>query len=157
MGDSMADEVQETSESTITPKPNLVQPRMRRSPWMFREIEASLNLVPDEAEKHYSLAVLDVMLGKFNDAINKLETAIQANPEHTSALYLLGELYLKIGEHKKAANLLEKVVNNDPEDITAITWLCLAYHCLGHKGKAMAQQSVLQSIAPDLYVSVLNK
>jgi hypothetical protein len=45
-------------------------------------------------------------------------------------------------------------VRREPENMTAITWLCLAYHCLGYKGKAMAQQSILQSIAPDLLVTI---
>jgi alkyl sulfatase BDS1-like metallo-beta-lactamase superfamily hydrolase len=62
-----------------------------------------------------------------------------------------------MGDHKKAAALLEQVVNREPDNMTAITWLCLAYHCLGYKGKAQLQQSILQSVAPDLVVTVLNK
>jgi tetratricopeptide (TPR) repeat protein len=131
--------------------------RIRRSLWMLEEIQQSLRLVPDEAERNYGLALLQIMLGKFTDAISSLDLAIQANPEHVAAMLLEGELHLKLGEHKKAATLLEQVVSREPENMTAITWLCLAYHCLGYKGKAQMQQSILQSVAPDLVVTVLNK
>jgi tetratricopeptide (TPR) repeat protein len=131
--------------------------RIRRSLWMLEELQHSVQLVPDEAERHYGLALLQVMLGKFTDAIASLDRVLQADPKHIAAMFLEGELQLKLGEHKKAAVLLEQVVSREPENMTAVTWLCLAYHCLGFKGKAMAQQSVLQSIAPDLIVTVLNK
>jgi tetratricopeptide (TPR) repeat protein len=131
--------------------------RIRRSVWMLEEIHKSLQLVPDEAERHFSLALLEVILGRFDNSIKNLERAIQVDPEHMPSLSLLGELHLKMGDHKKAATLLEQVVSREPDNMTAITWLCLAYHCLGFKGKALAQQSILQSIAPDLIVTVLNK
>jgi tetratricopeptide (TPR) repeat protein len=90
----------------------LVQPsegeptlRIRRSLWMLEEIKRSLQLVPDEAERHYSLALLEVMLGRFNDAIASLERAVQVSPDHLPALSLLGELHLKMGDHRKAASL----------------------------------------------------
>jgi tetratricopeptide (TPR) repeat protein len=131
--------------------------RFRRSVWMLKEIQESLQLIPDKAERYYSLALMDVMLGRFTEAISNLDRTIQANPEHVLAMALAGELHLKLGDHKKAAMLLEQVVNREPDNMTAITWLCLAYHCLGYKGKAQMQQSILQSVAPDLIVSVLNK
>lgn len=134
-----------------------VTQRFRRSVWMLKEIQNSLQLIPDEAERYYSLALMDVMLGRFTEAIGNLDRAIQVNPEHVLAMALAGELHLKLGDHKKAATLLEQVVSREPDNMTAITWLCLAYHCLGHKGKAQMQQSILQSVAPDLVVTVLNR
>jgi len=134
-----------------------VTQRFRRSVWMLKEIQDSLQLIPDEGERYYSLALMDVMLGRFTEAIGSLDRAIQANPEHVLAMALAGELHLKLGDHKKAATLLEQVVSREPDNMTAITWLCLAYHCLGYKGKAQMQQSILQSVAPDLIVTILNK
>ncbi len=124
---------------------------------MLEEIQHSLQLIPDEAERYYSLALLQVILGRFTDAISSLENATRANPDHVNTLSLLGELHLKMGDYKKAATFLEQVVSRESENMTAITWLCLAYHCLGYKGKAQIQQSILQSVAPDLIVTVLNK
>jgi tetratricopeptide (TPR) repeat protein len=143
--------------SLVEPPTGAVTQRFRRSVWMLKEIQDSLQLIPDEAERFYSLALMDVMLGRFNEAISNLDRAIQANPDHVLAMGLAGELHLKLGDHKKAATLLEQVVSRDPDNMTAITWLCLAYHCLGYKGKAQMQQSILQSVAPDLIVTVLNK
>ncbi len=141
----------------VPPPPARATERIRRSLWMFLEIQRSLQHVPEEAERHYSLALLDVMLGKFGDAISNLDRAVQSNPGHMPALSLLGELHLKMGDHKKAATCLEQVVRYEPDNMTAITWLCLAYHSLGYKGKAMAQQSILQSVAPDLLVTLQNR
>jgi tetratricopeptide (TPR) repeat protein len=131
--------------------------QFHRSVWMIEDLERSLSLVPDEAERHYGLALIQVMLGKFTLALGNLVMAISANPQHIPALYLQGELYFKMGIYDKAAASLEKVVSYEPDNITAITWLCMAYHCLGHKGKALAKQSLLQNIAPDLVVTLLNK
>lgn len=131
--------------------------RFRRSVWMLEEIQVALKLVPDKAQRHYSLALMDVMLGNFKEAIDNLDHALQANPDYVLAMALAGELHLKLGDHKKAAALLEQVVSREPDNMTAITWLCLAYHCLGYKGKAQMQQSILQSVAPDLIVTVLNR
>lgn len=124
-----------------------------RSLWMIEEVEHILQLVPDEAERYYSLALIQIMRGFFNDAVKSLEKAIQANPEHVKALWLLGEIYFKLGRYEKAAATLESVIERDPDNLTAITWLSLAYHCLGNKGKAVNTQSILQTIAPDLIVS----
>jgi tetratricopeptide (TPR) repeat protein len=143
--------------SLVEPPTGIAKQRFRRSVWMLKEIQDSLQLIPDEAERYYSLALMDVMLGRFNEAISNLDRAIQANPDHVLAMALAGELHLKLGDHKKAATLLEQVVSREPDNMTAITWLCLAYHCLGYKGKAQMQQSILQSVAPDLIVTVLNK
>jgi len=128
-----------------------------RSLWMIEEVEHILRLVPDEAERHYSLALIQIMRGFFNDAVKSLEKAVEANHEHTKALWLLGEIYFKLGRYEKAAAALESVVERDPDNLTAITWLSLVYHCLGNKGKAVNTQSILQTIAPDLIVSRPNK
>jgi tetratricopeptide (TPR) repeat protein len=76
---------------------HLVQPptggaagRIRRSLWILEEIQQSLRLVPDDAERNYGMALLQIMLGKFTDAISSLELAIQANPEHVAAMFLEG-------------------------------------------------------------------
>jgi tetratricopeptide (TPR) repeat protein len=129
------------------------RPAFRRSLWMIEDIEHSLRLVPDDAERNYALALVHVMRGRFNDAIRTLKEAVGANPNHRNALWLLGEIYLKTGDYEKAAESLEQVVTQEPDNLTALTWLSLAYHSLGKKGKALDAQSVLQNLAPDLVVS----
>lgn len=127
---------------------------LRRSRWMIEDLEHSLRLVPDEAERYYAMALTELMLGDYIRAVNSLNLAVKANPQHMPALNLRGELYFKLGHYDEAAAALEQVLAQEPDNITAITWLCMAYHCLGHKGKALAQQSLLQNIAPDLVVSL---
>ena len=137
--------------------PSGAEKQIRRSVWMFEDLEYSLKLVPDEAERFYGLALVQVMLGKFLDAVKSLRLALESNPQHLRALSLIGELNFKLGGYEQAADYLEQLVSLEPGNITAITWLCMAYHCLGHKGKALAKQSLLQEIAPDLIVTLLNK
>lgn len=145
----MTEEVQKINRQTD----DRTKQAFSRSLWMIEELECSLQLVPDEAERHYSLALIHVMRGKFNDAIKTLEKAVQTQPEHVRALWLLGELQFKLGNYQAAAEVLEVVVKHEPDNLTAITWLSLAYHCLNKKDKAITTQSILQSIAPDLMIS----
>lgn len=128
---------------------------LRRSRWMIEDLEHSLRLVPDEAERYYAMALTELMLGEFLRAVNSLNLAIRANPQHMPALNLLGELYFKLGHYEKAAVALEQVLAHEPDNMAAISWLCMAYHCLGNKGKALAKHSILQNIAPDLVVSII--
>lgn len=140
-------------ESETEPRPAADSPVFRRSLWMIEDIEESLHLVPDVAERNYALALVHVMRGRFSNAIKTLREAVEANPEHANALWLLGEIYLKTGDYERAAESLEQVVIQEPDNLTAITWLSLAYHSLGKRGKALDKQSVLQNLAPDLVVS----
>lgn len=120
-------------EKTNQPTLDADQVRTSRSVWMLEELEHPLNLVPNEAERHYGLALIQVMVGRFNDAIRSLSLALEAEPQHIPALNLLGELYLKTGQYEKAATNLESVIRQEPDNLSAITWLCLAHHCLNQK------------------------
>jgi tetratricopeptide (TPR) repeat protein len=106
--------------------------RFSRSLWMIEEIEHTLQLVPDEANRYYSLALIHIMRGHFNDAVKSLEKAVEANTEHVDAHWLLGEIHFKLGQYDKAAKALELVLRCEPDNLTALTWLSLAYHCLGY-------------------------
>ncbi len=128
-----------------------------RSLWMVEELEVSLGSVPDDAERNYGLALIKIMRGKFYDAVKSLEKAVEAKPEHVSALWLLGEIHMKMGQYEKGAEALEAVVRHEPGNLTAITWLALAYHSLNRRSQATKIQSVLETIAPDLMVSRVNK
>jgi tetratricopeptide (TPR) repeat protein len=131
--------------------------RVRRSYVMIEELERLLKLVPIEAERYYGQAVAMFVLGRVQEAIMNLNLAIKADPDHLPALQLLSQTLLKLGEYKKAAIILEKVLSHEPDNLTAITSLCLAYHCLDKKGKEMAKDSILQTIAPDLLENVLRR
>ncbi len=128
-----------------------------RSLWMIEELEVSLEFVQDDAERHYGLALIKIMRGKFQEAIKSLEQAVGAKPEHIRALWLLGEIHIKMGQYEKGAEALEAVLRQDPSNLTAITWLTLAYHSMNKRSQATQVQSILETIAPDLMVSRLNR
>lgn len=125
--------------------------------WMLKDLERLLPLVPSEAERFYGLALVQMMLGRFDDGIMSLEKAVEADPLFAPASYLLGDIYLRTGKCEEAIEELEKAVKRNPGDLNALLWLSLAYYRLGEKGKAMVQSSILQSIAPDLVSEILNK
>ncbi len=52
----------------------------RRSLWMIEDFEHSLRLLPDDGELNYALALIHVIRGRFNNAINILRQAVEANP-----------------------------------------------------------------------------
>jgi hypothetical protein len=48
--------------SLVEPPTGIAKQRFRRSVWMLKEIQDSLQLIPDEAERFYSLALMDVQV-----------------------------------------------------------------------------------------------
>ena len=131
--------------------------RVRRSQWMLDEIQRSLALVPNVAERYYGQALAQIMLGRVGEAVLNLSSAVEADPDHLPALHLLGEMLLKLGQYRKAVKVFEKVLSHEPDNMTAITSLCLAYHCLDKKGVELARDSILQTIAPDILATSLKR
>jgi tetratricopeptide (TPR) repeat protein len=144
-------------EQALSPAAGEARSSFTRSLWMIEELERSLALVPDDAERHYSLALVHIMRGRFAEAINSLDDAIEADHEHVQALWLLGEMHFKMGHYEKAIGALEVVVTRQPDNLMAITWLSFAYHCLNKRGKAIDTQSILQTLVPDLWISKLKR
>ena len=141
-----------------SPTPSKKQaPPFNRSLWMIEELEVCLESVPDDAERNYGLALIRIMRGKFQEAVKSLEQAAEAKPEHIRSLWLLGEMRIKMGQYEKGAEALEAVLRQDPGNLTAITWLTLAYHSMNKRHQATQIQSILETIAPDLMVSRLNR
>ncbi len=147
--------MEESVEPNNPPAPDRSKLSFSRSLWMIEHIEQALRLVPDDVERHYGLALVGMMLGEFSNAVSHLNTALGVQPSHIPTLWLLGELYFRQANYEKAAELLEQVVQSEPDNLTAITLLSLSYHSLGKKGKAINKQSVLQTIAPDLLVTLM--
>jgi tetratricopeptide (TPR) repeat protein len=109
------------AEQTLSPASDEARSSFTRSLWMIEELERSLGLVPDAAERHYSLALIHIMRGRFAEAISSLVDAFDADPEHVQALWLLGEMHFKMGHYEKAIGALEVVVTRQPDNLTAIT------------------------------------
>jgi tetratricopeptide (TPR) repeat protein len=128
---------------------------VERHLWMLEDLERLLPLVPSEAERYYGLALVQMMLGRFDEGIRSLESAVKADPLFAPASYLLGDMYLRTGKCEEATEELEKAVRRNTSDLNAIMWLSLAYRRLGDKGKEMVQHSILQSIAPDLVEEII--
>lgn len=131
--------------------------QVRRSQWMIEELERSIRLVPNDADRHYGQALAFLLLGRIQEANFSLNSAVEADADHLPALTLMGETLLKLGQYQKAVSVLERLLYHEPDNMTAITGLCLAYHCLDKKGKDLSRNSILQTIAPDLLATVLKK
>jgi tetratricopeptide (TPR) repeat protein len=129
----------------------------QESLWIIQALKHPLELVPDEAERHFAMALLQMLLGNFTEATNSLNLALDADPHHMASLTLLGEMQFKFGDYAKAIIILEQIVSREPDNLTAITWLCMSYHSLGFKDRAMNRQNLLQNIIPHLVVIPLDK
>jgi tetratricopeptide (TPR) repeat protein len=130
--------------------------QINRHLWMLEDLENLLPLVPQDAERFYGLALIQMMRGRFNEGIRSLEKAVKANPLYAPASYFLGDMYLKLGKCEEAITELEKAVKRNPSDLNALLWLSLAYRRLGSKGKLLVRKSILLTIAPDLVEEILS-
>lgn len=130
--------------------------QVSRHLWMLEDLENLLPLVPQDAERFYGLALVQMMRGRFDEGIRSLEEAVKANPLYAPASYLLGDMYLRLGKCKEAITELEKAVKRNPSDLNALLWLSLAYRRLGSKGKLLVRKSILLTIAPDLVEEILS-
>jgi tetratricopeptide (TPR) repeat protein len=133
-------------------------PQLRPTWPMMEELARLLHLVPDEAERHYGLALIHRICQRDEEAIESLQAALESNPQHATVFSELGETYLKSEQYENAAWAFEQVVRlGGHGSMTAITHLALSLSRLGEKGKEMARNSILQTADPETWQWLLNK
>jgi predicted Zn-dependent protease len=132
-------------------KPALQQ----RYPWMFEHLKLILREVPQKAERNFGLALIHIMEGLFDEAIQNLHLTTEAEPSHREALMLLSDIYFKSGHYEESRATFERLLRLDPSDYSVAVWLCFVYMQLGKRGKELIQDSILNDLAPDLVDRVL--
>jgi tetratricopeptide (TPR) repeat protein len=142
------------------PETEEVMPQLRPTWLMMEELARLLHLVPDEAERHYGLALIHQICQRDEEAIESLQITLESNPNHAIALGELGQIYLKRERYEDAVQLFEQMAKlGGSGSIMAITWLGMAYFRLAERGKAegMLGESILQSVDPELVNMILER
>jgi tetratricopeptide (TPR) repeat protein len=67
-----------------------------------QELRELISLVPEDPIFHYSLGLLMMKQGKYNDAIQNFDDAEKVDPNYGSAYAMEGECYAKMKKYKQA-------------------------------------------------------
>ena len=89
--------------------------RLDRPAEAIPELQAELNLNPDEADTQYRLAYALLQTSQEDQAITVLRTLIATHPNHARARYDLGKELLETGKTDEAIENLEAAAKLDPE------------------------------------------
>jgi tetratricopeptide (TPR) repeat protein len=113
----------------------------------FKELNAALQLRPDEIELHEALGELYLDHRHADDAAaqRELEKVLTLDPARTRSLYLLGRLYVEKKDNEKALPYLQLALRLKPDFMEANSLLGTVYVRLGQFSDAIPR---LQKAAP---------
>ena len=72
---------------------------------------------PSHDAAHYELAILMVMSGRMQEALQEVETAVLYNPENHWYKVMLGDLYNQTGQFRKAEACWRELSEKYPENL----------------------------------------
>jgi tetratricopeptide (TPR) repeat protein len=84
------------------------------------------------AESRYDLAVDDLALGRFDDAVSGFQAALAADPSYADAAHGLMHALKNAGRIDEAVEVARALVAADPDDTLAHTGLSILYQ---HQGR----------------------
>jgi tetratricopeptide (TPR) repeat protein len=111
----------------------ILAPRLAQARWMYGaylaregmaaegldELDAALELNPDDPVIHTERGVALALLDRVSEASAAMERALEADPEDGWAIVLLGLLRLEDGDVESAASLLDEGARLRPDDVEA--------------------------------------
>ncbi|HET6891822.1 MAG TPA: FG-GAP-like repeat-containing protein, partial [Pyrinomonadaceae bacterium] len=103
--------------------------------------ERARSIVPENAEIHYLIGLLESSRGKSSEAISAFRKAIELDPKHLKAIYALaGEIERQGGENSEAEYqaLIQKILAVQPDNLAALLEL-------GRVAAKRGDSSVLQT------------
>ncbi len=87
------------------------------------------NVRPDISS--FKLAVTQLELGKYDEAIFHLEQAVKFEPKYVDAYFNLGTVYYDLGKHEKSLENLESANKIRPNDDSTLYGIALNHYALG--------------------------
>ena len=81
-----------------------------------------LELSPNEANPHDSLAELSRVMGRFDDALSEYHTALQTDPTFSSSQLGIADTYALMGDEPRARAEYDKAIKMAPTDEQATEW-----------------------------------
>lgn len=143
----------------------LVAPRLAQARWMYgaylaregmaeeglAELDAALEIEPDDPVIHTERGVALALLGRLDEASAAMERATEEDPEDGWALLLLGLLRVETGDVESGAPLLDEGARLRPEDLEAQFLAALALGAAGMEDRAfeMLERGRMDAEGPD--------
>lgn len=97
----------------------------------------ALEMDPDLAEAHYSLARVMYLADEFQGSMRELKRALELNPSLAAAYADLADTSATLGNNQEMVRAAEKGYQLDPLSPRAVQWLGLAYFYAGRGEEAM--------------------
>ena len=112
--------------------------------------ERAVELSPNGAEAHASLAFILICSDKIELAIKLLQRAFRLNPIPQSNFYLhLGIAYQNNGQYEKAIEMCKKALSGNPDMLSAYLTLATSYTLLNRIEDARKAVEEILRIQPD--------
>ena len=105
-------------------------------------LKKALQLQPNLAHANYFFARVLRAEGKYDEAIQHLQTVLKQYPQNRVALNDLGRLFFLQRKYDREVAELQKVVMIDPEDLQAHYNLMLCYQGLGQTDNAQRERAL---------------
>jgi len=104
---------------------------------------------PSYTEARINLAVLLSRQGRYEEALDQLQSAQRLAPDQTVMLYALGYIYLQTNRHREAIEPFSRLARLEPRHQFVYTNLGLCYEAVGQREQAKANFQKAIEVAPD--------
>ncbi|MBS1251280.1 MAG: Photosystem I assembly protein Ycf3 [Anaerolineales bacterium] len=101
--------------------------------------DQATNLAPNAAHLHNEWAVTLDQMGRFDEALTKLEKSKKLDPIYSNTQVYMGEVYRHAGQTDKAIEAYQEALGLDPKRVDAYRGLALLYEYQGETDKAIEQ------------------
>lgn len=124
----------------------------KRKEWYQKAREAfnkALELKADFVAADISLALVDRLEGKAQEATERLEKIVAKNAYDSQALYALAENYLLDERQDEAVTMLERLTEISPDHADAHLRLAQLYDERGDLDRAIAEMEIVRNLNPN--------
>ena len=104
------------------------------------ELEAAAKLNPSAHEPHYTLGILYMQDGRYDDAARELSQAMKLHPDNADGWATLGSLYQKMNKLPEAADALREAIRQRPDQPDSHLTLATVLAQQGNATEAAAER-----------------
>jgi spermidine synthase len=115
----------------------------------LQELLDVLKMFPERALVHRDVSNIYIVLGRYEEAIEHLETAVRLDPLDLDAKVKLGVLYGNAGMITLSEQLFQEIIEQDPRSIAAHNNLATLYQMTDRFSEAIRELEISLSIDSD--------
>ena len=125
----------------------------RQTDRALAEARRTVDLAPNFAQGHHTIARMLTLSGDPAGAINTLDAYMRLDPLYPDmALYFLAEARFSLGQFEEAVTALKQRLARSPDSETSLALLASCYGHLGRIDEARAAWAELMKIAPNFSI-----